>query len=78
MQGAEGASMRRSLRKRGKDIVLVAEDGDVGGLIPAWRKERIERVQSAQGFVLYGDGRGAEFGVGRAMRFCRGEEPVIP
>lgn len=39
--GAEGAQCAEFMRKRGKDIVLVAENDDIGGLIPLKYKERI-------------------------------------
>jgi len=39
--GAEGAQCAEFMRKRRKDIVLVAEDEDIGGMIPLKYKERI-------------------------------------
>ncbi len=39
--GAEGAQCAEFMRKRGKDIVLIAENDDIGGLIPLKYKERI-------------------------------------
>lgn len=39
--GAEGAQCAEFMRKLGKDVVLVAEDDDIGGMIPARYKERL-------------------------------------
>lgn len=39
--GAEGAQCAEFMRKRGKEIVLVAENDDIGGMIPLKYKERI-------------------------------------
>ncbi|MBQ9067683.1 MAG: FAD-dependent oxidoreductase, partial [Eggerthellaceae bacterium] len=40
--GAEGAQCAEFMHKIGKDVVLVAEDEDIGGLITARYKERLE------------------------------------
>ncbi|MGI6216743.1 MAG: FAD-dependent oxidoreductase [Coriobacteriales bacterium] len=47
--GAEGAQGAEWLRKLGKDVVVVAENEDVGGLIPLKYKERIEPWFKARG-----------------------------
>lgn len=71
--GAEGAQCAEFMRKRGKDIVLVAEDGDVGGLIPLKYKERIEPWFNRAGVRVVRDATVAEFGKqGALLRFSQG------
>ena len=77
--GAEGAQCAEFMRKRGKDIVLVAEDGDVGGLIPLKYKERIEPWFNRAGVRVVRDATVAEFGKqGALLRFSQGGEELVP
>ena len=76
--GAEGAQCAEFMRKRGKDIVLVAEDGDVGGLIPIKYKERIVPWFDRQGVRVVRNATVAEFGKqGALLRFAQGGEELV-
>ena len=76
--GAEGAQCAEFMRKRGKDVVLVAEDGDVGGLIPIKYKERIAPWFDRQGVRVVRNATVAEFGKrGALLRFAEGGEELV-
>ena len=75
---AEGAQYAEFMRKRGKDIVLVAEDGDVGGLIPP-----VQRTYRAIGSIaqvrVVRDATVAGIWQTRALlRFLAGEKSLVP
>ena len=76
--GAEGAQCAEFMRKRGKDIVLVAEDEDVGGLIPVKYKERISPWFDRKGVRVVRNATVAEFGKqGALLRFANGDEELV-
>mgnify|MGYP000862144097 FL=1 len=67
------------MRRVHADIVLVAEDGDVGGLIPLKYKERIEPWFNRAGVRVVRDATVAEFGKqGALLRFSQGGEELVP
>lgn len=60
--GAEGAQCAEFMRKRGKDIVLVAESDDIGGLIPQQYKKRIVPWFERENVTILRDSTIAEIG----------------
>lgn len=76
--GAEGAQCAEFMRKRGKDIVLVAEDDDIGGLIPLKYKERIIPWFDRMGVRVVRNATVAEFSKqGALLKHANGEEELI-
>lgn len=76
--GAEGAQCAEFMRKRGKDIVLVAEGEDVGGLIPIKYKERILPWFDRTGVRIVRNATVAEFGKqGALLKFAQGGEELV-
>lgn len=60
--GAEGAQCAEFMRKRGKEIVLVAEGKDIGGLIPEKYKNRLEPWFADEGVRIIRNGEITEIG----------------
>lgn len=76
--GAEGAQCAEFMRKRGKDIVLVAEDNDIGGLIPLKYKERIAPWFDRAGVRVVRNATVAEFTKkGAVLRHSSGEKELV-
>ena len=76
--GAEGAQCAEFMRKRGKEIVLVAEGEDVGGLIPLKYKERIEPWFEQEGVRVVRGATVAEFSKrGALLRHADGAEELV-
>lgn len=76
--GAEGAQCAEFMRKRGKDIVLVAENDDIGGLIPLKYKERIMPWFHRMGVRIVRNSTVVEFGKkGALVRGIDGAEELI-
>ena len=77
--GAEGAQCAEFMCKRGKDIVLVAEGEDVGGLIPVKYKERIVPWFHRRGVHVVRNATVVEFGKqGALLRHANGDEELVP
>ena len=64
---AEGAQCAEFMRKRGKDIVLVDEDDDLGGLIPLKYKERLAPWFSDEGIRVIKHATVTEIGKKKAV-----------
>lgn len=60
--GAEGAQCAEFMRKRGKDIVLIGEGDDLGGMIPLKYKERLQPWFDDQGIRIIKNATISEIG----------------
>lgn len=76
--GAEGTQCAEFMRKRGKDIVLISENDDIGGLIPLKYKERALPWLVESGVDIKRNATVAEFGKqGARIEYIDGSEELI-